>query len=317
MFTRSLQIHIVKIQRIQHERTHIHSRTHRVKHSGKEDSEFKRCFCFPWQDSWSADVCHSLVDWGWLGLHQARPDRQGEKTVHGRHSSAGQCCPSVCLFTVVIPLQVSVVRLSVCSRSSFLCRSVLSVCLSVHGRHSSSGQCCPSVYLFMVVIPLQVSVVRLSVCSWSSFLCRLVLSVCLFMVVIPLQVSVVRLSVHGRHSSSGQCCPSVCLFMVVIPLQVSVVRLSVCSQSSFLCRSVLSVCLFMVVIPLQVSVIRLSVCPWSSLLCRSVLSVCLSVHGRQTHVCLDKTFVAAKMILVAAPTSDSAMGLTSYLQTDE
>ena len=171
MFTRSLQIHIVKIQRIQHERTHIHSRTHRVKHSGKEDSEFKRCFCFPWQDSWSADVCHSLVDWGWLGLHQARPDRQGEKTVHGRHSSAGQCCPSVCLFTVVIPLQVSVVRLSVC--------------------------------------------------SWSSFLCR------------------------------------------------------------------------------------------------SVLFVCLSVHGRQTHVCLDKTFVAAKMILVAAPTSDSAMGLTSDLQTDE
>ena len=285
MFTRSLQIHIVKIQRIQHEHTHIHSRTHRVKHSGKEDSEFKRCFCFPWQDSWSADVCHSLVDWGWLGLHQACPDRQGEKTVHGRHSSAGQCCPSVCLFTVVIPLQVSVVRLSVCSRSSFLCRSVLSVCLSVHGRHSSAGQCCPSVCLFMVVIPLQVSVVRLSVCSWSSFLCRSVLSVCL--------------SVHGRHSSAGQCCPSVC------------------SWSSFLCRSVLSVCLSVHGHHYSAGQCCPSVCSWSSFLCRSVLSVCLSVHGRQTHVCLDKTFVAAKMILVAAPTSDSAMGLTSYLQTDE
>ena len=149
--TRSLQIHVVKIQRIQHEHTHIHSHMHRVKHSGKEDSEFKHCFCFPWQDSRSADVCDGLVDRSWLGLHQACPDRQGEKTVHGRHSSAG----------------------------------------------------------------------RLSV----------------------------RLSVHGCHSSPGQCC--------------------------------------------------------------------LSVHGRQTRVCLDKTFVAAKMILVAASASVSATCLTSDLQTDE
>ena len=104
------------------------------------------------------------------------------------------------------------------------------------------------------------------------------------MVVIPLQVSVVRLSV--------------CLFMVVIPLQVSVVRLSVCSWS-FLCRSVLSVCLFMGVIPLQVNVVR------------------PSVHGHQTRVCLDKTFVTAKMILVPAPASDSALCLTSDVQTDE
>ena len=117
----------------------------------------------------------------------------------------------------------------------------------------------------------------------------------LFMVVIPLQVSVV------------------CLFMIVIPLQVSVVRLSVCSWSSFLSRSVLSVCLFMVVIILQVSVVCLSVHGRHS----SPGQCCLSVHCRQTCVCLNKTFVPAKMILVAASTSDSAMCLTSDLQTDK
>ena len=58
-----------------------------------------------------------------------------------------ECCLSVCLFMVIIPLQVSVVCLSVCLFMVVipLQVSVVRLCLSVHGRHSSAGQCCPSV----------------------------------------------------------------------------------------------------------------------------------------------------------------------------